>query len=32
MEKNKKSDDHYWDKIVQAWPRISTEYQEYEDK
>jgi hypothetical protein len=32
MEKNKKSDDHYWDEIVQVWPHIITAYQKYEDK
>jgi hypothetical protein len=32
MGKINKSDDPYWDKIVQVWPHIITAYQKYEDK
>lgn len=32
MGKSKKSDDLYWDKIVQEWPRIISAYHEHEDK
>ena len=32
MGKTKKSDDPYWDVIVEAWPHIITAYQKYEDK
>jgi hypothetical protein len=32
MENCEKLNDHYWDKIVQEWPRIITAYQEHEDK
>jgi hypothetical protein len=32
MGRTKKSDDIYWDMIVQEWPRIIAEYQEHEEK
>jgi len=32
MGKITKSDDHYWDKILQEWPRLISAYQEHEDK
>jgi hypothetical protein len=32
MMKNKKSNDLYWDKILQAWPDIIMAYQAHEDK
>jgi len=32
MGKSKKSDDIYWEMIVEAWPHIITAYQAYEDK
>ena len=31
MKYLEKSNDHYWDKIVQAWPHIITAYQKHED-
>jgi hypothetical protein len=32
MEITKKSDDPYWEMIVQEWPHIISAYQEHEDK
>ena len=32
MGKSKKSDDLYWNKIVQEWHHIISAYQEHEDK
>lgn len=32
QENCKISDDHYWDKIVQEWPRLISAYQAHEDK